>query len=290
MYFVRKMILLLILALFVAPAANAETSKEQQLAEIYYKSGLEEMVRSMVKGSLIGFDMALQGDPRLRSAPKPVTEKIQEARKKAFSADRIVETVKSNVAEQLTPRDLKQVLAWLDSSIGRKCRRLEQESSSPDAYRKVGEFLNELKAGQTPPKRLALIEKFDKAQKYTESLVGMHMVSNRAMIVSFSMILPEEKRASLFRKFEEMEAANPPVHPEIQLTNTATTLLTYQGLDDGELEKLIAFYESESGSKFQTAVMGGMKKAYFEAGFEFGRLLGADTEQFMNRTPQKKDL
>jgi hypothetical protein len=185
----------------------------------------------------------------------------------AFNASILKDTVETYILGNLSEKDIRMVLAWVDSPLGEKISRLEEEASTPAAYQKIQKMAAQ-KIKKT--KRSELLSKLDDAIKATDAGVNIAVNMQVAFLLAVTAEMPADQRLSVEDILSEVNKDRTQLRQTIERETMAGFLYAYQSLTDSEIKKYILFAESEPGKKYHAVSAKGLNTALMQAGLALG--------------------
>ncbi len=273
------------IVLFVSPVSTmAQDNKEMLLLDMYSKSGLEKQIEQMPMIIMAGFDQAVVRDDRMKAMPPRVIGEIRAPIETLFAADKIKKTILAECREKLSVDDLKKIMEWLDSPLGRKFTQLEVIASTPEKYVEIQQFAGTLQKSPRLPEQLNIIRRLDAAVKATET--GVEVAVNTQMGVAIAMVetLPKEQQPTYDDLFAAIEKSRPQFESVIRAQTIVSLLYTYRNVPHEELDRYIAFASSPTGTGYHDAVISGMKKALLKGSYKWGELIADILKQSTQKT------
>lgn len=269
---------------FVLPVFSvAQDNKEALIQDLYGKSGLEKQMGQLPMVIQIGFDQAAEMDDHLKATPRNVIGEIRASVEKAFAPETIKRTILDEWRKKLSIEDLKKVIEWLDSPIGRKFTQLEEVASTAEKYTEMQQFALKLQESPPLPERLKIIQLLDSAIKATETSVEVNMGTQLAITIAIVASLPREQQQAYDNLVAAIEQARPQIEDTMKVQTTVSLLYTYSNVTHAELEQYIAFASSPSGTSYHVASISGLKKALFEGSYKWGELISDILKQSTNK-------
>jgi Uncharacterized protein conserved in bacteria (DUF2059) len=190
---------------------------------------------------------------------------------KAFNADRMIDTVRNHMHTRLTENDVSAVLAWLNSPLGKRITRLEEEASAPGA-RTGGAGAGG--AAQDDQERIERLRKLDRSVKASEAAASSALNFQVAMLTAMTAAMAPELRPAFDAVLAEARKRSEQARPVLEQRAFEQLQRVYRPLSDGEIDQYIDFAESEAGKKFHTVVIQGMQEATLNASRELGTMIG----------------
>lgn len=253
---VTGLIWAVVLLVFSAAGTAAEQSRTALAATLMQKSGLNQqmaLIPAQVKAGIR--DAARHG--------RPMDVVIQEKLVSALDVKMLRHDLQRYLAEHMSAEEMRQVLTWLETPLGKKIVEMEVAASRPAAM--VGMF-DVFARERERPGRAARIARLDEALMSKER--NKDLMLN--MQVFFSMAVTagsgSNHRASYSQTRNEMERIMSSMWGELDQFVSMVYLFTYQGLEDGDLDRYLEFNESRQGQAYNRAIFEGMSEAFIHAG------------------------
>ena len=254
--------------------ACGQNQNDALLQELYVKSGMEKQMEQFPLVIQAGFDQAALQDNRLQRLPKNLTSAIRALALEAFAPESLKKAVVAELKEKLTVQDIKEVLKWLDSPLGKNCTRLEESAFTPEAMAEMQQYAAQIKNSPPTAERLDVLRKFDSAIKATESSVEIAINQQVAIALAITATLPLEQQRPLADIKREIEKTRPQVEAAIRLDTLISLLYTYRSLTESQIQQYIAFVTSPAGSKYQSVSTAAFKKALLDGSIKWGKAIG----------------
>ena len=270
---------------FVLPSsAMAQDNKETLIQELYGKSGMEKQIEQLPMLLQVGFDQAVAADDRLKIIPRSVIGEIRTSIQTVFAPENIKKTILSECREKLSHDDLKRVLGWLDSPIGRKFTQLEEYASTPEKYNEMQQFASQLQKTPPEPERLKFLQQLDSAVKATENNVEVAMNTQIAIAIAIASSLPKEQQPTYDNLVAAIEQTRPQVQDAMRIQTLVYALYTYGSVTDAEIGQYVEFASSPAGKNYHNAAISGLKKALLEGAYKWGESIADFMKQSAGKT------
>lgn len=254
------------------------------VARIYILSGMKKQCEQVPSMLSTGFEQAAVGDPRLQALPKGFLQNIRLAIDSVFKPENFETAIMGEMKKGLTVKDMKKVLAWLNSKTGRAFSRMEEEASSAEAMAEQQAFLKNLDPNTLPEKRKALYRSLDKATNATVFNTDMVMNMQLAMSVAIVATLPEEQQPSRDQLVQMVEKTRPQIEEVMAAQTYASFLFIYRNAQLSDLEKYVAFAATPEGTAYNKSAMAGFQKAMLDGSFAWGGVIADMLKQKPTRT------
>ena len=259
--------------------AAAQDQHELLVQELYVKSGLAKQIQDIPRSIQAGLDQELLEEEQFAKPSPRVIALMKALAPKAFAPEKLKAVVLPELKTGLTTSDLQAALKWLDSPLGIKCTRLEDEASTPEAYPEIDKYKAQLKKSPPTPERLKIIHKLDAALKATQTSVEMALNLQVALLLAVNATLPEEQQESPAEILDDIKQHRPEIESALQLESLVSLFYTYRSLTEAEINQYIKFATSSAGSKYQEVADAAMKKALIAGGIRWGEAIGEAMKQ-----------
>jgi hypothetical protein len=190
---------------------------------------------------------------------------------KAFSADRMIDTVRNHMHTRLTENDVSAVLAWLTSPLGERITRLEEAASAPGV--RTGSAVAG-DAAQDDPERTERLRKLDRAVKASEAAASSSLNFQVAMLTAMTAAMDPELRPAFDAVLAEARKRSEQARPLLEKRAFEHLQRVYRPLSAGDIDQYIVFAESEAGRKYHAVVLQAMQEATLNASRDLGTMIG----------------
>jgi hypothetical protein len=262
--------------LFLLGYAGLCLAQDQNLDELVQtlmlKSGLNKQIEQFPSLVHAGLDQRAQQSSQL---PEPVVDLLHHAVDISFNAESLKLGVRESIKRDLDREDIRNVLEWLNSPPGEKITMLEEAASTPEAIAEMQTMAGQL---SHDPARTATIKRLDNAIKATEFSMSLAQNLQAAVIIAMTSLVPSEVQPlveSVVKSVKkQVEKSSAQMKPIIEQQVLMSFLYTYRTLSDDELEKYIAFAETESARKYHSVISQGYNSVLTDASGKFGNVIG----------------
>ncbi len=248
----------------------AAASDRLLVDRVFDQSGIRLQIEQLPEHLLAGLGQETESN---QSVPDGFHEAARMAAAEAFDVHSLVERVRSGLGESLSDADLKSILVWLESDIGRRVTRLEAAANDPDRQHEIAQFAAGLDSNPPPAPRLRWIQALDEAARISESTVEATLGVQLAVATAVAASLPADQRPPVQMLAELLDASRPSLAPLLQNQIWVLLLFTYQSLSDSEMLEYLAFCQSPVGRRYNQALFNGLEGAMIESAFRFGEVL-----------------
>lgn len=268
--------LLLCSGICIAGEGNAD---QELVRTLMKKSGLNKQIEQIPLMMQAGMAQADQNEPSRKLTQKEKSD-LNRMVAAAFNAKAINAAVQKHIGSTLAEKDIRAALAWLGSPLGEKITRLEEDSSTPAAYTEMQAMADTLTKNTA---RAAQLRKLDSAVKATEAGVSVALNIQISLLTAMSSRVPRDKRPSAGEIADQVNKNSAEIRSMVEQETLLSFLYTYRTLTDAEVDRYIAFAESESGRKYHASTAKGVSDAVVQASRTLGSMLGKNKK----KAPQK---
>lgn len=234
-----------------------EKQKLKLAHQIVEESGITRQSRSFSESTLASFERKYKENLETKTQKSDEDEKrfnkFKEVIKLSTDPDKLNKYIENNLAAKLSIDELKEVLKWYKSPLGRRISSIEYSSISEkkEQFGKL-RLAFRLTRYQTT-KRLNLFKRLDAATSATDAMIELQtnlIIQNQIM----ELVLSDSKKPDQASIDEIVEKFKKNVDP--YLDSLAANLVfagfvyTYRGVDKNDIEKYVLFSEASAAKHF----------------------------------------
>jgi hypothetical protein len=252
---------------YAAPAVGVS---EAQADAFMRKSGLWHQLAEIEPGVQQGI---AQSDAELRQLNDEQLERLREAGRAAYGADRLRSAMRTELAASLPAAETEQALRFLVSDLGKRVTALEEAAATTENSNRIETIADDAFAALAPARKV-LIERMVKATRVAEVAASIIINQQVAVMRGFAVYAgradsesQNDAKARLNRYRDQMVSA-------LGRRMVAHSAVIYGPLSDDDLAKYIDFLESPTGEQTNNAVSAALDKILAAAAFELGRRIG----------------
>jgi hypothetical protein len=269
-------IALLAALLALAPCAEARPNEALEVARrLLQNSGLAVQLKSFPRQ--VEQDLATaQG--RL---PDELLNALRTAAKESFSPAAMRDDLVRGIAARLTIGEMRKALVWLDTDLGRRMTRFEELASEQLTPESLQAYAEGMKRRPLAAKRSELIAGLAAATKAVEGTANIIEGVALGIAVGMDSMQPVQKRLGMAALSEQLRQSMPPekIREAVGAVTPLMYAYTYRDVSDADLEAYLAFNRSNSGVRYNDAMMGALTEALARAGLR----VGAAIDSALNR-------
>ena len=280
-----KVMFMAALVLYAGLCMAKEKKSDPQLVQtLMIKSGLNKQLEQLAPMVQTSISQQNQGANAL-SADE--LDMLSGMAAEAFDAKALKDKVQRHIQTNLPETDIRAALAWLNSPLGAKITKLEEDASTPAAYEEMQKLGSQLTGNAG---RVDLIRKLDNASKATETAVAVMLNTQMALIAALTSGVPPEKRPTIENIEKEVLKNKGQIQSAVEQATLLTLLYTYRSLSNAEIGKYIDFARSASGKKYNTVTSEAVTAAVTNAAHVLGSLIAENAVKKATDEPGKQDI
>lgn len=264
--------------------SQAQEAARQSIQELFLNSGIEQLTQQMPVLFEQGIEQAYAQDSNLKSLPKHLVSELKQASAKAYAAGKTQAVMAKSISGKMTDSDIRLVLKWLDSPIGKKCTELETYSVTAEGLNAMAQFVQQLQNNPPPASRLKLIEELDGATNATATSVEAFVNTHLAVSMAVALSIPAEKRKPISQIKKELDQNRAAIEKALQQHILVSMLFTYRTISDADLRQYIDFALSPIGVKYHKTTIEAFQQALIECGADFGQAAGKAYESINKKS------
>lgn len=273
--------LLPLLLLCVSQSVLAEDQDRNRLVtDLMYKSGMVKQIEMIPQEMMAAVSQSQGGT----GADNPKLEGFTRLFSSFFNPSAIKGEVRAYIDTHLETDDIRTVLEWLNSPLGRQITQGEEQASNPEFIVKSTALVSSLRQDET---RVSKIKTLDSMIKGTEGAIKLARNIQKSIILAVLSEVPANKRPSVEAVMAEMNRDS----QENQAMRTAIAeqmlvfyLLSYKDISDQALDRYIAFVGSSAGKRYHSVTITALSEALVNASMKMGKeILDMATEQYKNK-------
>ena len=258
---------LLAVLITLAPAAEARPNEALEVAKrLLHNSGLAVQLKSFPRQ--VDQDLA-QAQGRV---PDELLNALRSAARESFGPAAMQDDMVRGIAARLTVGEMRKALVWLDTDLGRRMTRVEELASEQLTPEALQSYAEGMKRRPLPPRRGELIAALAAATKAVEGSANIIEGVALGIAVGMDSLQPAQKRLGMAALTEQLRQAMPPdkIREAIGAVTPVMYAYTYRDVSDADLEAYLAFNRSNSGVRYNDAMMGALTEALAKAGLRVG--------------------
>ena len=250
----------------------ADDNDSNQLVQtLMEKSGLKKQIEQMPQLLQAELD---QQQMEAKGLTQEEFNKISRLARSAFDAKTIHSAVQTYIKSNLPENDMRGVLEWLDSPLGRKITKLEEDASTAEAYTDMQAIGPKLLDENKDSARIHKIKRLDNAIGATESTISTVLNIQLAMVTAMSGAMEADEQPS-FEDVQDLVNRNrSQILAVMERMVRMQFLYTYRELTDSEIDRYTRFAETGSGNRYHNVTIKAIDEAFVRAARKMGSQMG----------------
>lgn len=175
-----------------------------------------------------------------------------------FNTPQILSSIRDEIDRTLTDKDIMQLMTWYNSDMGRKITRIEIDSSTQAAQRRMM-ALKELQLTKT--KRVTFARRFDKMLNLSQFAAEYYEIQQEALMLALNQLMYPEQLVDPLDYKKQVARYRLEIREQAEEMIIVSVVYTYRKLSDKELEKYMEFNRQPYSVKLSEAVFNGALKA-----------------------------
>jgi len=225
--------------------------------QVVNESGIARQNRSYGETTLATFEKKVKEDLGTKIKESKAEEKrfkkFKEIIKLVTNSHRLNEYIEGQLASNMSVDELKKVLKWYRSPLGKKISAIEFSSFSEkkEQLRKLRLAFGLMRYQST--KRLTLFERLDRATGATDAMIDLQtnlIIQNQIL----KLILSDSKMPDQASIDEIVEKFKKNINPYLDSLTAqyvfAGYVYTYRGVDQNDIKKYVQFSEEPAAKRF----------------------------------------
>jgi hypothetical protein len=262
-----------LLALALTVPALAQPASTALADEYARKAGLDKQLESLAKGAPEQFAVDLSGNPNMSPERR---RRVLNAARQTFTAKRMGEVMRTQLASNAREADLKLAIGFYDSALGKRIVSAEaqQAAADPALLQKRAADLSPTFAIDSPT-RYPLARRLEQALRSTDFVLATveHFAVVALRGAAASAGANRDSEIENVRK--QIQADNEQLAPQLRPILVASGSLMYETLRDEEFAAYVAHVESPAGKSVSEAVAKSFDGMFRALGDELTRVLAA---------------
>jgi hypothetical protein len=259
----KKFFIIIVFISFILSHPAFALDQQAAVDDLFVKSGMEYQLGNFAQGVIAGFDKAQ------RSAANPLSPedevKVHQLILLDWSAQSLSPIVKDSIMKSLSSTAFDKSLSWLNSPIGGRVTKMEEESSNPNSINAMKEYLKQLNNNPPAQDRVDLIKRWVDASNEVDFYYKLYVAQADSMVSSLAKSTSLTDQANAKKIEFNLEVGKAQIEANAQQQSLASAFYTYKDLSNDELSQYLAFLTSPEGKEYtqvtQQALLDAMKNA-----------------------------
>ncbi len=248
-----------------------DNNNDQLVQTLMQKSGMKKQIEQIPQ--LLQAELERQKMEAKGISPEEFN-RFSNIMRSAFDAKTIETSVQTYIKQNLSEYDTKKVLEWLDSPLGKKITKLEEDASTAEASMDMQVNGPKLLEENKDTARMNKIERLDKAIGVTQSTVNTILNIQLAMMTAISAAMEADKRPTFGDVQDIVKKSQPQIQAAMKQIIQIQFLYTYRVLTDYEIDKYTQFATSIPGQRYHSVSIKAIDEALVQAARKIGSIIG----------------
>lgn len=251
-------LLMAVMSIGIASASEVSIASLHQLLAL---SGIDQQVRDIPRQLRVGME---QAERRAEQQAKAANDKAVishefraagQAMTSAFNPADMLRAIGKQVRHNMSEQDVRTMLAWFRSPLGRRINKAEEDASTPAADRRMFASAKKLLADKP---RVRFARKLDELLHLTDTMMEFQENMAVASFVAFAgaarpghPVAVRAFRAKVAAKFQQ-------ARPRFAQFTILHSVYTYQHINMANLRKYLAFLKAPPALRFNKCVIAGL--------------------------------
>ena len=192
----------------------------------------------------------------------------------AFNVKEMEKDLIEKMSEQMDAHSIALTLEWFESPIGRKIIDLERTTYTAHAWQGKQVFVQGLAHNPPAEDRIAKIQRLVKAIYLSQIDEDLEMTTALALTGAMNAKLPQEERIDPDHIRGQLQAQREDMKEALQEEQLVNFLYLYHQLPESEIEQYLGFLDSDSGKRFNSAMLVSLRAVFQSAAEKIGTALG----------------
>ena len=242
-----------VLVLAAASALAADSAVDiETAAKIYQEAQVREQVRASLQTMPKQIRDMFSRDASAAQLDQDQLAAVTAAAQRGFRIDVFEAPALSALAQNLDSAAVAKTQAFLTSDLGKRMVAADVAAATmgEDAIDKV--MSGEITTPSTP-KRDAIIDRLERANRSTESTVQIFLSMGQAVAIGTAIGSGLDQKSVAERARKSGEASRAGLEQDMRMPLRRFLAYSYRDLSDADLKHMLAFLESPAGVRYVTA-------------------------------------
>lgn len=230
----------------------ANCSDMESANELYVKSGLEKNIFDVGPALLTGYKHNYNRSKNHTAHEKKIYKNIEQIIDNTFNSQMMKEFIVTGLMKDINEPEMKQILSWLNSSVGKEITLLEEKAGSTEGMEETQRYIRNIKTVPVSKERVRLIKELNSSMNISETTLNIALSTQFALTMTLNKEKKKLSSDDIRKLYEESKTIRSQLEEMVEHQVHGSLLYTYQNLPDDYLEQYISFLKSESGKKYST--------------------------------------
>jgi hypothetical protein len=259
--------LLILFFFFSASCVNGADRKSA--TELYVQSGLEKQMLDIGTALLAGYKNNYSKSKAHTAHDRKIYQNISQVVENSFDIQSMKEIVISGLMKDISDLDMKHILEWLNSTVGKKITALEKKAGSKEGVKETQDYIRELETSSVTRERVLLIRELNDAMNITETTVNIALSTQFALLMTLKEPKNKFSPEDVQKLYEDFQKNRTQLEPMVQHQVHGSLLYIFQDITDEALEKYVTFTKSGSGRRYSSVTSSYILQAITVSSLQF---------------------
>lgn len=246
----------LLIVIFIPGIVGAGEIAEDSFDKLMALSGLNKQMAEFPGVVRAGLEQAKRPGAPIADAE---FGEVQRSIEDAFQPSGILSVIDMEIKNNISESEVKDLLTWYESDLGRKITKAEENASTPAAYQ---EMIEEAQSLLTDEKRVKLAGKIESLVNVTDMTMRLQENAGVAVFTAISTVMDPDRSVNNIEAFKaQMSAQEQQMRANIEEFVILSFVYSYKDIDMASIEKYVKFLERPNTRKFNDSVIKGMNYA-----------------------------
>jgi len=270
-----KQIILLSYILFFFPSIVLSAdgiykeSPEYYVKELYVKSGLKIQIDSFSSILLTQIEAEIKNDPDKNKYKPNEIKNLVKVINDVFGASDLNKKSLEILSQDLSKSEIKSLLSWFDSAVGKKVGWYEDHISTRAGYLAMNDYEKNLAINPPTKEYKRTIKQLISNMKVMEAAVDIALINQILVITAMASLRPNFT-ADMFEKISIKSERNKNVlKKKVEGDMSLIMLFSYSYLSKEEVNKYLEFTNTSLGKKYFPTMVKALNVTFRKASVEF---------------------
>ena len=241
------------LLLFMASVSYADVS-DKSLDKLLSLSGLESQINQFPDLIKVGLNEAKQKDHATSDTKYKLMLKSAE---ESIVPSIIINGMKASLKSSLNEEEVKKLLFWYESDLGKEITRAEENAATPEAYQQMMQSATSLLQNT---QRVELANRFDTLSGSTDMTMRLQKYGSIAIYSAIMTAAQPNVPLNIAAYEAQLDAKDAQTRAETKQVVILSFVYAHQNIEIAKLKKYEAFLNDSTTIKFNKIITDSMNK------------------------------
>lgn len=235
--------------------AFADEITQASLDKIMALSGLNKQVAEYPGAIIAGVEQA--SSQQGTAIPDQKFNSIKNAVNTSFRSSTILKKIKSDIKNNISELEARELLEWYESPVGRKITQAEEAASKPESLQHMMSMAQSLFSDE---ERVKIALQIDSLMKSTETASFLHKNTLISVFTAFSTTMSPETSASQIAQLKStIKSQEQQITENIRQLVVLSLVYSYRDIQVNDVELYTSFLAQATSLKFTSLVTKSME-------------------------------